>query len=73
MKGDFEKKFYEITEQLSSHGFKVDRFDRVRDFKKTIVAIPTSGKTGEGIPELFAMMIGLANQFMMDKLETSNI
>ncbi len=71
VKGDFEKIFYEITESLESKGFAAERFDRIKDFRKQISVIPTSGKTGEGIPELLAILAGLAQQFLKDTLVTT--
>jgi translation initiation factor 5B len=64
----FEKAFYKIIAQLLDQGFSVDRFDRVSDFKKTVAAVPIIGKTGEGIPELLAMLIGLSQTYLKDQL-----
>ena len=41
----------------------------MQDFKKTVTIVPLSGKTGEGIPELLAILSGLAQQFLKGKLE----
>lgn len=72
VQGDFEKRFYEVTQQFARHGFEVDRYDRVTDFRKTIAAIPVSAKTEEGIPDLLAMLIGLAQVYLKDQLITTN-
>ena len=69
---DLENKIYELIAQLSQRGFEAERFDRVLDFKKQITIIPTSGKTGEGIPELLMMLTGLAQRFLKERLEVSN-
>jgi len=68
---DLEKKIYNIVSQLSLRGFESERFDRVTDFKKQITIVPTSGKTGEGVPELLMMLAGLSQQFLKGKLELS--
>ena len=47
------------------------RYDQVKDFRKAIAIVPTSAKTGEGIPDLFLVLSGLTQQFMMQKLEYS--
>ena len=65
---NFESSFYSIVNQFYSHGFAVDRFDRVQDFANTVAAVPVSGKTGEGIPELLAIVIGLSQQFLKNRL-----
>ena len=69
---DLEKKVYNIVSQLSMRDFEADRFDRVTDFKKQITIVPTSGKTGEGIPELLMMLAGLSQHFLKDRLELSD-
>lgn len=68
----FEERFYHIVSQLSSHGFDAERFDRVQDFKKTVTMVPISGKTGEGVPELLAVLTGMAQQFLKQKLERTD-
>ncbi len=65
---NFDTAFYNIVSQFYNHGFSVDRFDRVQDFAKTVVAVPVSGKTGEGIPELLTIVIGLSQQFLKNRL-----
>lgn len=49
-------------------GFNADRFDRVKDFARTISIVPTSAKTGEGIPELLMVLAGLTQKFMSKRL-----
>ena len=68
---ELENKVYNIISQLSTHGFEAERFDRVTDFKKQISIVPTSGKSGEGVPELLMMLAGLAQQFLKERLEVS--
>jgi len=72
-KTSFEEAFYKILEQISSHGFACDRYDRIADFKKTIAAVPTSGKTGEGIPDLLAILAGLAQAFLREQLALTEL
>jgi translation initiation factor 5B len=62
---------YTLMGTFSRRGFKAERFDRVIDFTKTIAIAPVSAKTGEGIPELLAILIGLTQQYMQEKLVTS--
>jgi translation initiation factor 5B len=62
---------YTLMGTFSRLGFKSERFDRVTNFTKTIAITPVSAKTGEGIPELLAILIGLTQQFMQEKLVTS--
>lgn len=67
-----EEKIYRIVGELYSHGFEADRFDRIRDFRRTVAIIPISAKTGEGVSELLALITGLVQQFMKKKLVTSD-
>ncbi|MFH1323792.1 MAG: translation initiation factor IF-2 [Nanoarchaeota archaeon] len=64
-----DTRLYEILGKLAELGFDSERFDRVDDFTKRIAIIPTSAKTGEGIPELLVVVTGLAQKFLENCLE----
>jgi len=68
---DLDNRIYNMMGTMSRLGFRSDRFDKVRDFTRDIAIVPVSAKTGEGIGELLAVLIGLAQQFMQDKLGVS--
>ncbi|MFW9852221.1 MAG: translation initiation factor IF-2 [Candidatus Thorarchaeota archaeon] len=68
---DLDNRIYEIMGELSELRMRGDRYDKVKDFTKEIAIVPTSAKTGEGISDLFLVLSGLTQQFMMDKLEYS--
>jgi translation initiation factor 5B len=70
-KADMDGRIYEIMGELSELNMEGDRYDRVKDFKKAVAIVPTSAKSGEGIPDLFLVLSGLTQQFMMKKLEYS--
>ncbi|KXB00553.1 translation initiation factor IF-2 [candidate division MSBL1 archaeon SCGC-AAA261G05] len=65
---ELDEKIYEIVGDLHDHGFQAERFDRIEDFKKQVGIVPTSAKTGEGIPELLAVLTGLAQRFLKKEL-----
>ncbi|MEM0000932.1 MAG: translation initiation factor IF-2 [Desulfurococcaceae archaeon] len=67
-----EERIYSIIGQLYEFTYEAERFDRVKDFRKTVAIVPVSAKTGEGIPELLALIAGLSQQFMKKRLITSN-
>ncbi|MBS7650086.1 translation initiation factor IF-2 [Candidatus Bathyarchaeota archaeon] len=69
---EMDTKIYTIMGSLSKLGLNSDRFDRIKDFTKTIAIIPTSAKTGEGIPELLTILVGLTQSFMRKELLTSS-
>jgi translation initiation factor 5B len=59
---------YRILGSLSRLGFNSERFDRVRDFRTNVAIVPTSAKTGEGVPELLSTLVGLTQTFMKEDL-----
>ncbi len=63
-----DEKIYELVGKLHELGFEAERFDRVSDFRKQVCIVPTSAKTGEGVPELLAVLAGLAQRFMGKEL-----
>jgi len=65
---DLDGRLYTLIGTLSRLGLKADRFDRVTDFTKFIAIVPVSAKTGEGIPELLSVLIGLTQQYMQERL-----
>ena len=71
VKTDVENKTYEIVGKLSELDFSADRFDRVSDFQRNLAIVPVSAHTGEGIPDLLLIMIGLAQRYMGDELKLS--
>ncbi|MFW9801455.1 MAG: translation initiation factor IF-2 [Candidatus Thorarchaeota archaeon] len=68
---EVDRRLYEIVGALSANGYDSERFDRVEDFTKTIAIVPTSAKTGTGIPELLMVLSGLTQQYMKDRLRIS--
>lgn len=68
---DLDNRIYDIIGVFSRSGFKTDRFDRIKEFTTTVAIVPTSAKTGEGIAELISVLIGLAQQFLKKRLQTT--
>lgn len=64
-----DKHIYDIVGILHKEGFQSERFDRISDFATQISIIPISAKTGEGIIELLAMLLGLAQEYLTKQLE----
>ena len=67
--GLFEQRFWELVGNLSEHGFNVDLYSKISDFTDTIAAVPCSAKEGEGIQDLLAITVGLAERFLVDRLK----
>jgi len=66
-----EELTYRIVEQFSYEGFNAERYDRVRDFTKTLAVVPTSALTGEGIPDLLLVLAGLAQRYLINRLRVA--
>lgn len=68
-KMNLDRKIYELVASLYKFGFSSERFDRIKDFTKTVAIIPVSGITGEGIPELLMILLGLAQRYLVKNLK----
>jgi translation initiation factor 5B len=65
---EMDAKIYELVGELYKYGFDADRYDRIRDFTKTVGIVPISAITGEGVPDLLMVLVGLAQRFLKDSL-----
>jgi len=65
---ELEERLYNVVGGLSRAGFQAEAFYRIKDFRKQVSIIPVSARYGVGIPELLAVLIGLAQQFLTAKL-----
>jgi translation initiation factor 5B len=65
---ELEERLYNVVGAISRHGFQSEAFYRIKDFRKQVSIIPVSARYGVGIPELLAVLIGLAQQFLTGKL-----
>jgi translation initiation factor 5B len=59
---------YEIIGQLSENGFSADMYWRVRDFQGNVGVVPVSAMTGEGVPDLLAVLMGLSQRYMKEEM-----
>ena len=72
LKQELDNRIYKMIGDLSSHGFNADRYDRVSDFRKEIALVPMSAVNGLGIPDALLLLVGLAQKFLEEKLETED-
>ena len=70
VKDYFDKLFYNLMGQMSEQGFNSHLYNKVDDYRKTISIVPVSAKTGEGLPELLALLTGLSQKFLEENLRT---
>jgi translation initiation factor 5B len=68
---ELDRKLYELIGKLYEYGFSADRYDRISDFKTTISVIPICAKTGEGVPDLLMVLLGLAQRFLEEDLQVN--
>jgi len=68
---DIDERLYSIMGTFSKHGFQAERFDKITDFTRTAAIVPVSAKTGEGIPELLAVLVGLTQQYLKNRLKVT--
>jgi translation initiation factor 5B len=69
VESDLNERLYEIIGQLSDEDFSADMYWRVQDFQSNIGVVPVSAETGEGIPDLLTVLMGLSQRYMIDAME----
>lgn len=68
VKALFEDRYWKIIGQFSEHGFNLERYDQIRDFRQNVALVPMTAKEGEGLQDLLAVTVGLAERFLEDRL-----
>jgi len=64
-----DTRVYELVGELYKYGFSADRYDRISDFTRTVGIVPISAVTGEGVPDLLMVLVGLAQRFLRENLK----
>ncbi|WP_435333903.1 translation initiation factor IF-2 [Haloarchaeobius sp. TZWWS8] len=68
VRSDLDERLYRIIGELSDNGFSADMYWRVQDFQKNVGVVPVSAVTGEGVPDLLAVMMGLSQRYMKEAM-----
>ena len=68
VESDLNDNLYEIIGNLSDAGFSADMYWRVQDFQANVGVVPVSAETGEGIPDLLTVLMGLSQRYMKDEM-----
>ncbi len=63
-----DQRLYSVAEGLLELGFSAERYDRVSDFTRNVGLVPVSAKSGVGVPELIALLVGLSQRFLKEEL-----
>jgi len=70
VKQELDEKIYRIVGDFIDEGFPgCDRYDKISDFTKNLAIVPTSAKTGEGISTLLAVIIGLVQKYLQERIQ----
>lgn len=64
----FNERYMTLIGSLNAYGFDADIFYNIDDFTKKAALVPTSARTGEGIPELILMLCGLSEKYLSERL-----
>ncbi len=68
VESDLNENLYEIIGQLSDAGFSADMYWRVQNFQANVGVVPVSAETGEGIPDLLTVLMGLSQRYMKEEM-----
>ena len=68
VQGDLNEALYEIIGQLSDADFSADMYWRVQDFQANVGVVPVSAETGEGVPDLLTVLMGLSQRYMKEEM-----
>ncbi|WP_135829711.1 translation initiation factor IF-2 [Halorussus halobius] len=63
-----DEQLYEIIGELSDEGFSADMYWRVQDFRGNIGVVPVSAETGEGVPDVLTVLMGLAQRYLKEDM-----
>jgi len=69
VESDLNENLYEIIGNLSDAGFSADMYWRVQDFQANVGVVPVSAETGEGVPDLLTVLMGLSQRYMKAEME----
>jgi len=65
----YDRQFYRLLGSLAELGFDANIYNQIDNYAKNVAIVPVSGQTGEGIAELLALIAGLSQKFLKDKLK----
>lgn len=68
-----DEKIYNVVGGLSRLGINSEALYRVKDFTKEIAIVPVSARTGEGVPELISVLVGLTQVYLQKRLAVSSL
>ena len=64
----FEQRYWDLVGKFAEHGFNIELYTKIKDFTKEIALVPISAREGEGIQDLLAVVIGMAERYLEEQL-----
>jgi translation initiation factor 5B len=68
VESELTERLYEIIGQLADEGFSADMYWRLTDFQANIGVVPVSAETGEGMPDLLTVLMGLSQRYLREEM-----
>jgi translation initiation factor 5B len=68
VRAEFNDNLYDIVGSLTNEEFTADLYWQVTNFQKNVGVVPVSAKTGEGLPDLLAVLMGLSQRYMKEQM-----
>jgi translation initiation factor 5B len=65
---EFEQRLRETITLFNAEGLNAEVYYRNKDFKEFISLVPTSAHTGEGIPDMLALIVQLCQKMLGDRI-----
>ena len=69
VKSRLEEHYWKLVGQFSEVGYNIELYNRNTDYRNNLSLVPCSAKEGEGLQDLLAVTIGLAERFLVEQLE----
>jgi translation initiation factor 5B len=70
-KDEFTWRWEDIRTQIAEQGLNSELYYLNKDPRKTVSVVPTSALTGEGIPDMLALVVSLTQKLLVDRLMLS--
>ena len=68
-RSSLDETLYRIIGDLSSEDFSADLYWRVQDFQGNVGVVPVSALTGEGVPDVLTVLMGLSQRYMREEMQ----
>lgn len=64
-----DEQLYSLIGELSDNDISSDMYWKVRNFQRNAGLVPVSALTGEGVPDLLTVLMGLSQRYMKESME----